>query len=245
MRAKLVILLGLVFLGSLAVRAQTATSNETGAPEVTAYHLSAHSFIEALTRAASDLKIPMGISWVDRPSLPVNLSWNGATPERVIRDIAESQAGYDVSVSDGVVHVFSTEISPEQNFLLLRIDEFNVPSEAAPLAKLDLQQLVRRTITRPTSQGGGSAGSLASNTDEPIINLQFRRSTVADILDALAKSSLDKIWIATFEDSFILTSGGFRRTNSLWSDSPVPDGQQPIWDTLRWGQAFPVKQLGR
>ena len=175
------------------------------------------------------------------------MSWIGATVQEIIEEIVATQAGYQVQASNGVVHVSSTEIAPEQNFLLIKINEFAVRQEVLPLAMRDLHNLVTLTVSPPRIQGNtgitGSMSSLGFNLDEPKLDLQLEHASVEEILDSLTKVSPSKIWIATFEDSFILTSGGFRRTMSLWTDSPVPDKEQPVWDMFRWGQPTPLNGL--
>lgn len=149
-----------------------------------------------------------------------------------------------MQVSNGIVHVSPTEITPEQNFLLIKIDEFVVQHQVLPLAMRNLHELVKMAISPPKPHANvGSGGSLGGNTDEPQFDLQIEHASVEEILDSLAKASQRKIWIATFDDSFILTASGFRRTMSLWSDSPVPESEQPVWDMFGWDRPIPTKAL--
>jgi hypothetical protein len=214
---------------------------------VDTYNLHAGSFVEALAQVAGEFRIPMGIVWIDRPSAKGNLSfsWVGATVQEIIEEIVVTQYGYQLRISNGVVHVSSADIPPDQNFLRIRIGKFAVHHEVLPVATRSLQDLLRTTISPPKGSANiGRGSSLGTNTDEAKIDLQqVENTTVEEILDSLVAVSDSKIWIVTFEDSFILSSGGFRRTSSLWSGSSVPDTEQPVWDMFRWRRPIPTRAL--
>jgi hypothetical protein len=214
---------------------------------VDTYNLHAGSFVEALAQVAGEFKIPMGIVWIDKPSARGNLSfsWVGATVQEIVQEVVTTQFGYRLEVGNGIVRVFPSEIPSNQNFLNVRINQFAVHREVLPVATRELKNQVRMTVSPPKDQSNvGTGSSLAANTDEPIIDFQSDHSTVEEILNSLISISDRKIWIVTFEDSFILTSTGLRRTLSLWSDLPVPDDEQPVWDMFRWGAPIPTKALG-
>jgi hypothetical protein len=236
------------FQGTIRAAQQQASDdlNTRLSTRVNIYNLTAGSFVEALSQAAGEFRIPMGIMWVNKPVAKgrLSLSWSGATVQEIIEEIVATQAGYQVQVSNGIVHVSPTEITPKQNFLLINIDAFAVPHQVLPLAMRNLHDRVTKIVSPPKPQTyGGSGGSLASNPDEPQIDLHFDHASVEEILDSLAKISLRKIWIVTFDDSFILTAGGFRRTMSLWSDSPAPESEQPVWDMFSWEKPIPTRAL--
>ena len=43
----------------------------------------------------------------------------------------------------------------------------------------------------------------------------------------------------TFSNSLILTPTGFRRTESLSSNSLIAENEQPVWDMVRWANPAP------
>lgn len=206
------------------------------------YRLSESSLVEALCRVSRDFAIPMGITWVDEPAArqKLSLSWNDATVQEIIESIADTQPGYQVEISNGVMHVFSNSIVPNQNFLLLEIPHFAVQQQAIEMASLRLRELIKLIVSPPKlGLCCGTGGSLFGNVDEPKLNLQFDHATVEEILDALATVSNSNVWIVTFSDSLVLTPTGFRRSESIWNDFQVPDDEQPIWDRVRWGDPAP------
>lgn len=217
---------------------------------VNSYQLQANNFVEALTRAASDFQIPMGIEWVNRPGARarVNLSWKNATIREVLQAIVKTQPGFTMLVGSSVVHVSSSDLVPDhENPLKLKINAFEVHNAPVESASRQLHEVVRRTLSPKPQQGfgrGGVAGSGFSNIDDPKISVTLKNATVEDVLNALALTSARKIWIVTFSDSPVLTSTGFRRTLSLWNKSPVPDNEQPGWDMFHWGDAIPLALLG-
>jgi hypothetical protein len=243
-------LLVVIQFNGIAYARQEQTSTDlstTLSMRVDTYNLRAGSFAEALAQLAGEFKLPMGISWIDKPSATGNISfsWVGATVQEMLDEVVATQYGYRLVVHDGVVRVTSTEIPSSQNFLSVRINQFSVHGEVLPLISRDLQNQVRTTTTPPKvrAAAGGIGSSLAASPDESKIDLDLKNATVEDILDSLISNSDRKIWIVTFEDSFILTETGFRRALSLWSDTRVPDHEQPVWDLFRWGIPIPTKAL--
>ncbi|HYK88555.1 MAG TPA: hypothetical protein VE398_07280 [Acidobacteriota bacterium] len=217
--------------------------------KVNSYQLEVNNFVEALARVASDFQIPMGIQWVNAPAAKARLtfSWKDSTVRGILEAIVKTQPGYKIVVRTGVVHISSSDLVPDhENPLNLRIKEFEVHNVPAELASRQLHEIVRRTIVPPQPQQGlrgGVAGSGFANIDDPKISVTLKDATVEDVLDALALASARKIWIVTFSGARALTAAGYRRTPGLWTNSPVPDDEQPVWDMLHWGDAVPVASL--
>lgn len=209
------------------------------------YSLTANNFAEGLIRVATQFQIPMGIEWVNTPTArtQLTLDWKDVTLQEILDEITKTQPGYEVRVSNGVVHVCSMKIPPNQNFLHLKIKLFEAHHDVVDMAERRLRDLVQSNLVAPKSDGGGRGGSLAANVGETTVELQLRDVTVETILDSLATASTRKIWVVTFVDSFIPTASGFRRTLTLWNDAPVPDDQQPVWDTFHWGDPIPSDGL--
>jgi hypothetical protein len=209
------------------------------------YSLTAPNFAEALIQVASQFQIPIGIEWVNTPAArtPLTLNWKDTTVQQIFAAITTTQPGYELSVHDGIVHVFSMKVAPSQNFVHLKIERFEAHHQSVRLAERRLQGLVNLKVAPPKPTGEGRGESFAANTDESMVDLQFQDVTVEAILDSLATASSKKIWVVTFVDSFIPTETGFRRTLTLWNNSPFPDDQQPVWDTFHWGDSIPTSGL--
>jgi hypothetical protein len=208
------------------------------------YDLSAESYIDALTRAASQFRIPMGIEWVDTPAAreKLSLSWKNATVKEILWAIAHSRRGYVAEIKNGVVHVYPSRLIPDkQNFLRLKIGHFEAIQQVVQMASRNLDERVKLTVSppKPRHGGGGVMGSLGVNPDDPELTVRLNNASVEEVLDALAVASNRKIWIVTFSRDPTLTPTGFRRTLSLWTTSPVPDNEQPVWDLLHWGDQLP------
>jgi hypothetical protein len=242
-KGALLLLASLLFVGHLASGAtQPEELSSKLAAFVHDYHLTANNFLDGLTHVGSEFQVPMGIEWLNTSEARTsfNLHWNTATVEEIIETIAHTQPGYEVRVSDGVVHISPTEIPREQNFLFINIGSFEVHNGVVEMAEQRLRNTVKRT-TIPAKPGPreGIGGSLATNVDSQPISVQLRDASVRDVLDSLARVSAKKIWVVTFVDSLALTATGFRRTLTLWNNSPVPDDEQPVWNMFRWNDPVP------
>jgi hypothetical protein len=222
---------------------------------VARYAVTASNFPDALVRVAGQFEIPMGIVWVRSPATnaPIDLSWKDATVQQILSTIAKTQTGYAISIERGVVHIFPLDAIPDrQNFLRLPIKTFDVQDQFVEVAQHQLRRLVAQTVSPqkpPTPneehQLGGVAGTVAVTIEYPKVSLRFENTTVEDILDAVATVSPRKLWIVTFESDSTLTPGGFRRTETLWNNSALPDDLEPVWDMFRWGDAIPSAVLGK
>jgi hypothetical protein len=210
------------------------------------YNLTANNFLDGLAHVASEFRIPIGIEWVNMPASrrQITLHWSDATVAEILETITHTQTGYSMDITNGVVHIYSTDILRDQDFVHLRIKSFVAHDEVVQMAERRLRHLVKLT-TAPTELGprGGIGGSLAVSVNEPIINVQANDASVQDILDLLVTASAKKIWVVTFVDNSVPTATGFRRTLTLWSKSPVPDDEQPVWNMFGWGQPLPLAGL--
>lgn len=198
------------------------------------YSLTDSNLPRALIRVSNDFHIPMGIVWIMTPtqrSTPP-VAWKNATVQEIIEAIAKTHVGYEVQVRNGVVHVSPSGLIPNaQNFLTMKIDRFHVHNDYIEMASFKLHNL----ITPP-----GFAGFSVGATGDSRVDVEFKDATVENILDGLLAASNRKIWIVTFSDETGLTSRGFRKTKSLFTEAPVPDKEQPVWDLLRWRDPMPA-----
>lgn len=216
---------------------------------VQTYDLSAGSFAAGLVRVASDFHVPMGIAWIDTDSAKTKLTlhWRDTTLRQIIATIAKSQPGYEVHVSNGVVHVYVKTVSKGNNFLFLAVKAFSVHREPVQMAERKLKNTISSTINPIVPGQGGIGGTLITKTGEPKIDVQeLRNVMVQDVLDTLATISRKKVWIVTFSTNPVPTPTGFRRTLTLWNNFPVSDDQQPVWDMFGWDEPLPSSgPLGR
>jgi hypothetical protein len=198
---------------------------------VTNYNLGVFSLVGALIRVSNDFQIPIGIAYIDSPAVRAELpfAWKEATVLEIIETIAKTQPGYHVQVRNGVVHIFPM-IPDAQNFLKLKIEEFNVHNDYIELASFELHSLI--TPRRYSLISIGATG-------DSKVDVELKNSAAEDALDALAIASNRKIWIVTFSNDTRLTQRGFRRTKSLWTEEPIPDAEQPVWQLMRWGDPMP------
>lgn len=202
---------------------------------LTNYNLGVTNFVEALIHVSSEFRIPLGIAWINDPGARTERSfaWKQATVKDVIESIVKTEPDYKVEIRNGVIRVFSPGLVPErQNFLRVKIKEFEVVNGYTDLAILKLRGMI--------GSQKHSGFSVGADPGEPKITIKLQDSTVADILDALALSSARKIWIVTFSTDPNPTTVGFRRTLTLWNGfSPLPDQGEPALNLLHWGDKIP------
>jgi hypothetical protein len=206
------------------------------------YTLKANNVLLALLDVAGQYKIPMGIQWLRAPVAlrPVRLEIEDTDVRGAIQAIADTQPGYIVEVSDGVVHVYPEELIPEgQNFLALRLDRFDV-HDVAEIASRRLAEVLRPHVVPPQPTaglvGGGTGSSLFVETNDPNISISLARPTASEALDAIVAVWPFTVWVVTFASGKNLTPTGFRRTVSPTDGEAVPDADQPTWEPLKWGQ---------
>jgi hypothetical protein len=200
---------------------------------VSSYDIGALSLVGALLRVSNDFRVPMGIAWVNSPSVRAErpFAWKDATVQEIIQAIAKTQPGYSVQIRNGVVHVSPSMIPDGENFLKLKIKTYQTHNAMVEVASFKLHMLV-------TPIRGNHQVSIAGPGDSNV-NVDLRDASVETVLDALVKASNRKIWIVTFTDDPSLSPRGLRRVGSLWSDKATPDEEQPSWDLLHWGDPMP------
>jgi hypothetical protein len=199
------------------------------------------SFVEALGEAARTFKVPMGIAWVKTESAQRKrtIEYKDATVLEIIQKIAQTEPGYQVAVTDKMVHVVTHDVPAKENFLDLRIPSFS-GTGAAPVVKASLWILLNQEIAPNPPQAYKT--NIPHRASDPKLNLEFTNATVEEILDSIAVASNEKIWTVTFEGEASLLPSGFRRTEAYGSNAPAPDSQQPVWDIFRWDE-WPLKPV--
>lgn len=204
-------------------------------------HVAARDLPSALAQVASEFKIPMVVEWIDQPGKnAVQASLKNGTVDALIESVVASQPGYAVEITPGVVHVYNRKfLKNPQNFLSLRIKSFDDEQKPTFLVGGDLRSLVAQTVSPPPPpapghQSGGIIGSQGISLNEPKVTLKLENVTARQALEALARESDNDIWVVTFLGPSQVTPTGFRRTITLWNDSPATN--EPRLDFFRWGQ---------
>ncbi|MDE3136468.1 MAG: hypothetical protein KGL59_07830 [Acidobacteriota bacterium] len=208
------------------------------------YTVSAPTFAGAIAAVASRFEIPVGIEIVATPSVlrPVNRRWRKASAREILTTLVDSEKGYALRADDGIVHIFGRDIVHERsNFLNIRLKKFEVRDSIARAAQRDVWYVVHPRFLPPEPPRPGPygiAGSFASNPDDARFKFSLSLSdvTVRGVLNKIALSSNYPIWIVAFAPGDALTPTGFRRTVSPTHASVLHDGDQPAWQTLRWGE---------
>jgi hypothetical protein len=211
--------------------------------QVQSYNVTASNFVDALIDVACRFKLPMGVEWVRTPSAmkPVHFSWKDSTVQKIVRDIAQAQPGYQVQVRNAVVHVQPRDMIPDrENFLGLKVPQFEV-QDVAEIASRRLNEFVTLKVTppKPAPPGqprGGIGGSQLGEVGDPEISINLKNVSVKDALDCISLASPLKIWLVTFAESGDVTPTGFRRTVSPLTGKAIPDEYQPVWELLKWGR---------
>lgn len=196
------------------------------------------AFVEALGETARVFGIPMGISWVNTASARRNraVEYKDATVLEIIEDITKTEPGYEVQISNNVVHVMTKDVPADQNFLYLKIPQFSGNGVAA-VVKTALWMLLTQQIAPNPPKGYGA--SISHGASDPKLDLQFTNSTVEEILDSSALASDHKVWVVTFAADPHPTPTGFRRTESYASQVIPADNAEPVWNIFRWNE-WPV-----
>ena len=221
--------------------AQRAESLEAKlAKRVGYFRLSESNLPRALITVASQFEIPLGIEWEEPAKAQrVNYSRQDTTVLQILEDIVKRHGGYQIVVGPEMVHVFyAGALEDKSNFTNIRLNRFVVSNRYVALALRDLHDRVNEIVTR-TPRGSDRFGHTLLEPNDIRITMEFKDTTVREILDSLALRSGHRIWAVSFPQSAGLTAGGFRRTFTLWNNVPVPDADQPIWDRFVWGRALP------
>lgn len=206
---------------------------------ISAYTISADTFLQALTKAAADLQLPIGVEWIRNAESvkPVNLSWHDTTIHDIIDSLVKAYPGYEVDTAGEVVHAFPRALlTDKRSPLNIRILGFQAQREmvtpvSAKLRRL-VQQVMRTAVRRPVGTGEASTMAIGAGGDRPV-TLDSQDALVREILDQLVVRGGQAAWIVTYPGDDSVTRAGFLRTlNPYASDSPTPDDEQPIWVLL-------------
>ncbi len=119
------------------------------------YEVAEQSFLQALSRLASEAKVPMGIEWIDSPAAlkPVHLTFTNASFAEILHALLKSQGTYESEVSKlGIVHVFPRgALEDGTSFLNLYVKKFEVRNENVAFASYRLRTKIQEMINPPNS----------------------------------------------------------------------------------------------
>jgi hypothetical protein len=179
----------------------------------------------------------MGIEWVRsaRTTSPIHLSQHDSTVREIISALVESQGGYEMKADERIVHVRPTRADGDKHdFLNVRIARFQLDDEYVAVGSRRLWSEVHWIVNPAEKRPNAEAGSIGIGNGDQKVSFQIAKATVRDVLDRLATSAGLNVWVVSYPEVVSYTSGGYRRTVSLFNDD-LSDEQQPQWDLLPWG----------
>ncbi len=220
--------------------ADQTLQNKLAAPSAS-YSINATGSLDAFLSVAGDFKLPMGIEWTKVTAGDVHLSrsWQGATPSAILQDVVKAYPGYELEVSNGVVHVYPATVRGDRGDILnTRIRSFEVQDRFVNDAAHQLARQVQPIMVPPDPNRKGAWGaSIASGSGDQRVTFALQNATVRDVLDKLCLSAGLKVWIVAYPPAPTKTRGGFLKTVRL--DRTVmrdDDDFFPDWAFLEWGR---------
>lgn len=116
----------------------------------TVYSPKSATTLDQLIEVAQHYRIPMGIEWVysaQTEELPLPTLIKPTTLQHLILSILQRSPGYVAEQRDGVLHIAKADFfAARENFLNLRIAEFEVQNENLFGAEALLRQSIRMTL---------------------------------------------------------------------------------------------------
>jgi hypothetical protein len=210
------------------------------------YSVAADSFVQGLTKVATDFQIPMAIEWVRnvQTSRRIDQSWNHVKVSYIIQSLIDAYPGYEVRLGDGVMQILPVgAFADEHDFLNTRVARFQAKKAWLAVAsrrlQLTVQSLIRTVAPLPPGAGEASSLGVGVGGDRPV-SVDFQNATVREILNGLAISASQTTWVVTYPEDVSMTTTGFRRAADLFSKTVFTDEDQPVWVFVPWG--LPVKE---
>ncbi|MGA3099341.1 MAG: hypothetical protein ABSF25_23025 [Bryobacteraceae bacterium] len=224
-------------------QAADQTLQEKLAAPSASYSINATGSLDAFLSVAGDFKLPMGIEWikVTAGDVPLSRSWQGATPSAILQDVVKAYPGYELEISNGVVHVYPAAMRGDRGDILnVRIGSFEVQDEYLNFAAYLLARKVQPIMVPPDPNAKGGRGfSIASGVGEQRVTLALQNVTVREVLDKLCLSSNRNVWIVAYPAAPTKTRGGFLKTVRLdRTEARDDDAFSPDWGFLEWGEKF-------
>lgn len=205
---------------------------------VTEYALAAPSLLHALHMLATDFEIPMGVEWArDADSLrPVELSWSRARVSDIVARVLAEYPRYRMATSGTIVHVFHEGYrNILTDALSVRLGPIEIQDESlAGASGFRVLPRVRRVLQTAPPAWGGEGGSIGSGPGgERRVNVTSANPTLREVLDMLAVSAGEVIWVVTYPPRG-QSEGRWQLTVTV-GGHPVSPQHQPHWTFLPWG----------
>ena len=192
------------------------------------------STLNRIVAIARHYEIPMGIEWIGgtgAEDLEVPAAALPAT--RTVRDlltaIVSRLPDYQLTVQDGVVHIVPPVIAVRNdNFLNLVIEDFEVKDESLFGAADELRIAIYMTL-HPEVEGyaGGYGNDPEHVFAKRHLSYESHDLTVRQILDGLAKTNGNALWIAEFDRRDFTSQPSSNRTveesKQVWRFEPLRD----------------------
>ena len=156
--------------------------------------------------------------------------------------MVKTQPQYTMITKGGIVHILAPRLVPDrENFLKLKVLEFEVYNQVVELAERRLSDIVNAAVYPPkplagAKPAGGTGNSLGVEVGDPDLTLNLQDVAVEDVLDALTLASDRGVWIVTFAEAGELTPTGFRQMESPVRSDLLPHPAKPSWEILQWGR---------
>jgi len=240
MRSILLILLtGIFSLRSTATSGVPSVLTVKLHSPVSEYSLSAATLLEALSKIAAQFNLRMGVEWVgDTQHLrTIQLSFKNTTPEQILSAVLRSQAGYEYSVQNEVLHVCPRAfLAGKQTFLDIPLKSFDVRDDYVMRANLRLIELVRskaqEMLPNDIAAGpSGIGGSFGTGLGDRRVSFRLANVTVREVLDRLVLSADFQMWVVTYMPDKGAPASGFPWVVSIFNWD-ITENYQPIWDLL-------------
>jgi hypothetical protein len=233
-----------------AQQAPVKTPNPATA-KIENYSLKANSFIEALLKISAQFHLPVGVEWIKTADTlkPVKFSRSRTTVADIIDSLVAMHAGYEWRTEDGVIHVFRRDlVKDSRNPLNITISSFDQAPETVGWANNNLDQMVSDVVRHP--EVTGIAGSVIGYPGEPVFSFASQNVSARSILNKIVTAGLassvpglQRVWIATFPESSVLSRTGYFETVPVWDPDAVPAQEQSFWVLLSWGHPPPEKMV--
>lgn len=161
--------------------------------------------LEQLIEVAQHYKLPLGIEWIEQTeaAAPQPSLSPGATVEDLLNAILKNAEGYRVALENGVLHVNRPALADDPlNLLNLRIPRFDVKGQNLFVAQSKLRLAMLMTLFPKEFKRGyiSDSGYPPGHVfDVKNISVSGRNLSVRDILDSIASSSGNALWVVRLD----------------------------------------------
>jgi hypothetical protein len=192
----------------------------------------------------------LGVEWIKTADTLKPVSRNRATVADILDSVVSSHAGYEWRTEDGVVHVFQRDlVKDSRNPLNIKINSFDQKPQTVGWANNNLDQMVSHVVRHPNVRG--MAGSvIVGYPGEPVFSFAAQNEPARSILNKIVTAGLassvpgpQRVWIATFPESPVLSRTGYLEIVPVWNPDAVPVQEQSFWVLLPWGVPPPEKMV--